>query len=209
MGRVAGAPNARSPAGPAAFVSTSDFHDDGADPAVGGPDLDEASFEDFVGRSLDEVQAAQRALVEGFERLARVVSPLLTAQYESTQTRVRALEQRVLQRQERPTIVQIARLLSGGHRLRSARDVAEHLLVGLQQILEGLGYELFGAVGDPLDEILHEAVGGEECERPVVTVLHERGLRAGDDVVIRARVETGPAEPDEDFWNSQRKDSQT
>lgn len=156
--------------------------------------------------AVDSVAARQASLGDDFEKLARIVAPLLSSQYDATVARVRALEQRIVQRQERPTIVQLARLLSGGHRLRSSRDIAEHLLLGLEQVIEGLGYELFGAIGEPFDEHLHEAVTGRECPRPVVTVLHERGLRAGDDVVIRARVETGPAELD-DFWNHQGKDA--
>jgi hypothetical protein len=150
--------------------------------------------EDQLDEILSDLRQQQQSLLDGFERLAAAVSPLLTAQYETTQNRIRALEQRIVQRQERPTVVALVRLLETGRRLRSPKESALHLMDGLTNLVEGLGYEFFGTVADSYDESTHDVIDAVAGEQPVVTIVHQRGIRAGEDVVVRARVETGPAQ---------------
>ena len=68
---------------------------------------------------LERIEEAQRTLrqdfaelLQGFERLAGHLGPLLTKQYGDTQARMRVLETRLRNRQERPLVMQMANLLS-------------------------------------------------------------------------------------------------
>lgn len=145
-----------------------------------------------IAADLRQLIDRQAELADGMERIAQSLTPLLTSQYEATLARTRALEQRILNRQERPTVVKLANLLTSSARLHSNDDVADHLSSGLIQVLEGLGYDQFGAVGQNFEESRHDVVDAVECSAPVVTAVHALGLQSGDDVIIRARVEVGP-----------------
>ena len=74
----------------------------------------------------------------------------------------------------------------------------------LERILAGVGLVKFGAVGDPFDPMLHEALShiGEDPDVTVTTckVIAKAGYRIGDRVVRAAQVlvvdpPTGPTEP--------------
>ena len=65
-----------------------------------------------LAAALSELGEGQRLLREDFERLAGAVAPLLTKQYRDREQRIRALEIVIRNRQERPVIQQMAKLLA-------------------------------------------------------------------------------------------------
>ena len=70
----------------------------------------------------------------------------------------------------------------------------------LERILAGVGLVKFGAVGDPFDPTIHEALShiGEDPEVEVTTckVIAKAGYRIGDRVVRPARVTVVDPEPE-------------
>lgn len=143
------------------------------------------------GRLLHSIIDGQAAIRADFERLAEVIEPVVTRTYAETQARVRALEQRLLSRQERPTVNRLAQLLVSVQRLSSAEDIKAHVEDSILGILKGLGYEQFGEVGEALDEDRHEVLNMEPGSDQRVTVVHNRGLQSFGDIIVRARVDVG------------------
>ncbi len=131
-------------------------------------------------------------LTEHMNRLAAAAVPLLSDTHQKTQHRVRQLEQRLHLRQERPTVMKMASLLTSVQRMGNREELGTHVEEGLLNILFGLGYEQFADVGDPFDSAEHEVLEAQEgAQDPVVAQVHAKGLRAFDDVIIRARVTVG------------------
>lgn len=153
----------------------------GTDPAIG------------VADALDRLSEGQELLRQDFERLAAVVTPLLTRQYRETEGRVRALETRIRNRQERPLIVQMANMLAEVRRLESAADVKVHVEETMLEVLTRAGYQEIGSEGDRFDPVWHEPVSGSVGRAGIVTRVHSRGLACYGDVIIKARVEVEPA----------------
>lgn len=153
---------------------------------------------DELGESQERVLAVQQKLQEDFERLAASVLPLITDQYADTLRRVRVLETRLRNRQERPLVVQMASLLSDVRRLDSGSDVKAHVEEVLSQALGGLGYQEFGSPGDQFDPAWHEPLAGSLGRGGVVTRVHRRGLACYGDVILKAKVEVAPASPAEE-----------
>lgn len=135
---------------------------------------------------LSEVQYQLRA---DFERLAAAVAPLLTKQYRETDARMRVLETRLRNRQERPLVVRVANLLSDIRRLESGEDVKIHVEETLLDILTGAGYQEFGAAGDQFDPDFHEPMSGSAGRESVVTWVYRRGLACYGDVILKAKVD--------------------
>lgn len=154
--------------------------------------------------TLERVRQAQQLaqqelewLHDGFEKLAGHLKPLLTRQYQETQTRVRVLETRLRTRQERPLIMAIARLLDDVRRIESGADVKVHVEEALLEALTGAGYQEMGSPGDQFDPQWHEPLAGSLAGSlngtASVTRVHRRGLACHGDVIVKALVEVGTA----------------
>lgn len=150
---------------------------------------------------VEEVESAMHAdferlagdLRKDLERVAAAVAPLLAKQYADTQARMRVLETRLKNRQERPLIVLLANLLTDIRRLRSAEDVKEHVEQTLSDALARAGYQEMGSTGDQFDPAWHEPMSGSAGRSGVVTHVYSRGLACFGDVIIKAKVDVGPA----------------
>ena len=149
-----------------------------------------------LAATLERLSAAQDLLRQDFERLAAAVTPLLTGQYRETERRVRVLETRLRNRQERPLIFRMANLLADVRRLESAEDIKDHVEESMMDTLSSAGYQEYGLAGDRFDPTLHEPLSGSMGRAAVVTHVHSRGLACYGDVIIKAKVdvEPGPAE---------------
>ena len=104
-----------------------------------------------LAAELSGLGEGQRLLREDFERLAGAVAPLLTKQYHDPERRIRALETLIRNRQERPFIQHMARLLADVRRLDSAEDIKAHVEEIVTDALTSLGYQEMGSVGDQFD----------------------------------------------------------
>jgi hypothetical protein len=135
---------------------------------------------------LSEVQYQLRA---DFERLAAAVAPLLTKQYRETDARMRVLETRLRNRQERPLIIRMANLLSDVRRIESGEDVKIHVEETVLDVLTGAGYQEFGTERDQFDPDFHEPMSGSAGRESVVTRVYRRGLACYGDVIIKAKVD--------------------
>ncbi len=167
---------------------------------AGPEDEDHITPADVLDR-LDALEAAMRAdfeqlatdLRKDLERVAAAVTPLLARQHADAQARMRVLETRLRNRQERPLIVLLANLLTDVRRLRSAEDVSEHVEQTLSDALVKAGYQEMGSPGDQFDPAWHEPVSGSAGRSGVVTHVYTRGLACFGDVIIKAKVDVGPA----------------
>jgi molecular chaperone GrpE (heat shock protein) len=164
----------------------------------------EAAISTDPAAVLERVSEAQEVLgqdfarlLDGFERLAAAVQPLLTKQYRDTEARIRALESRLRTRQERPLITRIANLLGDIRRLQSAEDIKVHVEEALAEALVSAGYQEMGSAGDQFDPHWHEPVSGSVGKAGVVAQVHRRGLACYGDVIIKAMVHVRPAPAEE------------
>jgi hypothetical protein len=162
----------------------------GPDEAAAGPDEDLVIDELFAG--LGRLSVAQDVLHDDFERLAAAVTPLLTKQYQDTERRIRMLETRLRNRQERPLIVRMANLLTDVRRIESAADVRVHVEEAMLDALTSFGYQEMGAAGDSFDPALHEPLSGSVGRGGIVTRVHRCGLACYGDVLIKAQVDVEP-----------------
>ncbi len=163
------------------------------DSRVDGTEADGPSFTaGELVRALDELRERQTAIEQNLEMIARVLEPIASRTYEQTQARVRALEKKVLSRQERPTINRLHELSCSVQRLSEAADAKTHLEEALLDLMSSLGYEHFGRVGDAFEDTRHEVVAAVEGADPTVSIVHAPGLESFGDVVVRARVEVAP-----------------
>jgi molecular chaperone GrpE (heat shock protein) len=136
-------------------------------------------------------------LMDGFQRLAAAVTPLLAKQHQDTERRMRVMETRLRTRQERPLIVRMANLLADVRRLDSAQDVKVHVEDTMLEALTSMGYQEMGSPGDTFDPGYHEPVSGALGKAGAVTRVHRRGLACYGDVIIKAMVDVEPAATDE------------
>jgi hypothetical protein len=158
---------------------------------------------EMAGIELDAAQpllAGQDLILQGqerlhaeFERLAGALTPFLTSQYRDTERRMRVLETRLRNRQERPLILLMAGLLADVRRLESAEDIKAQVDEVIVGGLTSLGYQEIGAEGDQFDPDWHEPVAGSVGRSGVVTRVHRRGLGCHGDVIIKAKVGVEPA----------------
>jgi hypothetical protein len=163
---------------------------DGPDEDLDGPDEDLVI--DGLFAALDQLCAAQDALRQDFERLAAAVTPLLTKQYRDAEGRIRVLETRLRNRQERPLIVRMANLLADVRRIESSADVRVHVEEAMLDALTSFGYQETATLGDPFDPTLHEPLSGSVGRGGIVTHVHRRGLACYGDVLIKAQVDVEP-----------------
>lgn len=159
---------------------------------------------EWLPGALDHLSEAQDLLRQDFERLAAALMPLLTKQYQDTERRMRVLETRLRNRQERPLIIRMASLLADVRRLESADDIKEHVQDTMLDALTKAGYQEFGSAGDRFDLAFHEPVSGSMGRAAIVTHVHCRGLACYGDVIIKAKVDVAP---DSAEWCNAETDS--
>ena len=143
-------------------------------------------------QGLDE--GVRQAIRDEFDE---VVPYLVTAlkrneAFDQLVTRLDRAEKKLAERERRPLVAGLVRVL---HRLRRTEfdaEVKESLLHELEALLVGAGYEEFGEVGEPFDAARHEAVEGSVDGGPaVVKEIYEQGLETLGEVVVPARVRVG------------------
>jgi hypothetical protein len=101
-------------------------------------------------------------------------------------------EKRLADREQRPLVNGVRRVLGIVRRLDFEPDAKEAISSELERVLVGAGYEEFGEVGEAFDPQRHEVVDGSaEAGRAVVAELHEPGLETLGEVVARAKVSVG------------------
>jgi molecular chaperone GrpE len=138
----------------------------------------------------DELAAARRQLAERTEDLQR-----LQAEFVNYKRRVERDRELVRENATYAALAPIVEVLDTVDRAREHGDldpgfraVAEQL----ERTVERLGLTKFGAVGDPFDPTIHEALShiGEDPEVEVTTckVVAKAGYRIGDRVVRAAQV---------------------
>lgn len=98
-------------------------------------------------------------------------------------------EKRLADREQRPLIAGVRRVLVIVRRLDFDPDAKEAISSELERVLVGAGYQEFGEPGEAFDPERHEAIEGEAAAgSAVVTELLEPGLETLGDVVARAKV---------------------
>lgn len=99
-------------------------------------------------------------------------------------------EKRLADRQQRPLVNGLRRVLGMVRKLDFEPDAKEAIASELERVLVGAGYEEFGEIGESFDPQRHEAVDGAGGEgAAVVAELLEPGLETLGEVVARAKVE--------------------
>lgn len=173
----------------------------GYEEKIGTHPADDLTPLDVLG-CMNEAHEALRKdfadLLRGFDRLAGHLGPLLTKQYHDSQARMRMLETRIRNRQERPLITQMANLLAEVRRLDSAEDVKAHVEQAMLQALNGVGYREMGSPGERFDPSWHEPLSGSVGKSGIVTRVHRHGLECYGEVIIKAMVDVEPAPTAED-----------
>ncbi len=109
--------------------------------------------------------------------------------------RLDVAEKRLAERQQRPFVAGVRRVLVMVRLLDFEPDAKEAIATELERVLVGAGYEEFGEAGEVFDPRRHEVVGevGEQSDATVAEVL-EPGLETLGEVVVRAKVRVGEAE---------------
>jgi molecular chaperone GrpE (heat shock protein) len=153
---------------------------------------------DVEGAMHADFEKFARELRTDLERVAAAVTPLLAKQHTDAQARMRVLETRLKNRQERPLIVLVANLLTDIRRLRSAEDVRDHVEQTLADALARAGYQEMGSAGDQFDPGWHEPMSGSVGRAGTVARVYSRGLACYGDVIIKAKVDVEPAFAPED-----------
>jgi hypothetical protein len=106
--------------------------------------------------------------------------------------RLDAAEKRLAEREQRPLVGGLRRVLTLVRGLDFDPDAKEAITVELERLLVGAGYQEFGESGERFDPARHEALAGAAPEgSAVVVALLEPGLETLGEVVVRAKVEVG------------------
>jgi molecular chaperone GrpE len=102
-------------------------------------------------------------------------------------------EKRLADREQRPLIGGVRRVLGLVRQLDFDPAAKEAIASELERVLVGAGFQEFGEVGETFDPRRHEAVNAETDEGPAVVVeLFEPGLETLGELVTRAKVAVGP-----------------
>lgn len=103
-------------------------------------------------------------------------------------------EKRLADREQRPLVAGLRRVLAIVRRLDFDPAAKEAIASELERVLVGAGYQEFGEVGETFDPQRHEPIAGEaEQGSAVVTELLEPGLETLGEVVARAKVSVASA----------------
>jgi hypothetical protein len=101
-------------------------------------------------------------------------------------------EKRLADREQRPLVNGVRRVLGIVRRLDFDPAAKEAISSELERVLVGAGYQEFGEVGEAFDPQRHEVVDGSAGDgQAVVSELHEPGLETLGEVVARAKVGVG------------------
>jgi molecular chaperone GrpE (heat shock protein) len=107
-------------------------------------------------------------------------------------------QQRLAEREGRPLIAGLRRVLVHVRRLDFDAQAKDLIVAELERLLVGAGYTEYGEVGEPFDPVRHEAIDGEaESDRAVVLEIFEPGMETLGAVLARARVRVGHDEHDD------------
>lgn len=157
------------------------------------PELDQAP-EATDAPSEDPVAEAIRAELD--QVLPHVVTALKRQDaVEELRHRLDLAEKRLAERQQRPFVAGVRRVLVMVRRLDFEPDAKGAIAAELERVLVGAGYAEFGEEREAFDPRRHEVVEepGEQSEVVVVEVL-EPGLETLGEIVVRAKVRVGEAE---------------
>jgi hypothetical protein len=109
--------------------------------------------------------------------------------------RLDVAERRLADRDQRPVIARVHRLLGVVRRFDMPVEVRDAITEELVDTLRGAGYTEFGAVDEPFDPGRHEALDGSAAGgAPVVAEVFEPGLETLGEIVVRARVRVAGAD---------------
>lgn len=109
--------------------------------------------------------------------------------------RLDVAEKRLADRDARPMVSRLYRLLGVVQRLEMDGAVRDTLEAEIGGILTGAGYETFGAVGEAFRSEEHEVLeGSAESGDAQIVEVYEPGLKTLGEVVVRARVRVGSAQ---------------
>lgn len=154
-------------------------------PAASEPMRDQSVVE-AVRAELDDVLPHVVAALKANDALHEIVRRLDRA------------EKRLAEREQRPLVGGILRVLHQVRRLDLPPDARELLLAELEGLVVGAGYQEFGEAGEPFDPSRHEALQGQAADgRAVVSEVYELGLETLGEVVIPARVAVEPSKEEE------------
>ena len=115
---------------------------------------------------------------------------------EELRHRLDLAEKRLAERQQRPFVAGVRRVLVMVRRLDFEQDAKEAIAAELERVLVGAGYAEFGEEGEAFDPRRHEVVDGSGDEQSGVTVIEvlEPGLETLGEIVVRTKVRVGEAE---------------
>ncbi len=182
----------RSPAGAAPGPAEPAAADDPADPAddAAAEDAaaDDAAADDAVTDAAELVVAAAQVaeLTEDLQRLAAEYKNYRDrTQRELAEAKVRGRVEVISALLE--TLDDIDRARSHGELDGPVKAMADNLTAALSK----LKVESFGAVDDPFDPAIHEAMThaeGEGLSQPICSSIYQPGYRLGDRIIRPARV---------------------
>lgn len=174
-------------------------HDDATPPNETGDDAlaqAEAIMNDAAGMDSDE-DGAGDALTAATEKAAEHLEDLRRLQAEFVNYRKRVDRDRAaLSDQASAKVVEsLIPTLDDIAAAREHGDLAEgpfaSIAAKLEEALERLGWQIYGAPGDPFDPQIHEALmaqTSDEVSEPTIRQVAQPGHRIGDKVLRPARV---------------------
>lgn len=111
---------------------------------------------------------------------------------EELRRRLDVAEKRLADREQRPLVNGLRRVLAMVRKLDFDPDARDAIASELERVLVGAGYQEFGEIGESFDPQRHEVIEGTAGEgTAVVVALLEPGLETLGEVVARAKVEVG------------------
>jgi hypothetical protein len=106
--------------------------------------------------------------------------------------RLDVAEKRLGERQKRPLIAGLRRVLTTVRRLEFDHHAKAAILADLEGLLVGAGYTEFGEVGEAFDPHRHDVLSGDApAGGAVVLEVLEPGLETLGEIVVPARVRIG------------------
>lgn len=156
----------------------------------------EASLEPVAPPAASAADGAELAAAVRHE-LDQVLPHVVTALkrhdgVEELRRRLDLAEKRLADREQRPLVGGLRRVLGMVRKLDFDPDARDAIASELERVLVGAGYQEFGEAGEAFDPQRHEVVEGSAGDGPAVVVeLLEPGLETLGEVVARAKIEVG------------------
>jgi hypothetical protein len=154
-------------------------------PESGSPPAQGEAFTDDTAELIRGVLRAELDVV-----LPHVVRALKQQDAVAALTqRLDAAEKRLAERQNRPLIAGVRRVLTTVRRLEFDEQAKAAILAELEGLLVGAGYTEFGDEGEAFDPRRHDAISGDVAAGGgMVAEVLEPGLETLGEVVVPARV---------------------